>query len=137
MAETIHLVDYFYIETPDKPGEAARVLAQLKEAGVNLWAFSGFPKRRRAQLDFIPADSGAFKVVAKKNKWKLVGPKKGFVVQGEDRVGAVADLLAKLADSKINVTATDAVCAGADRFGMILWVKPRDVKRAAKALGIA
>jgi hypothetical protein len=137
MAETIHLVDYLYIEVPDKPGEAARVLAQLKEASINLWAFSGFPEGRRAQLDFIPADPAAFKAVAKKNKWKLVGPKKAFVVQGEDRVGAVADLLAKLADANINVTATDAVCAGADRYGMILWVKPRDVKRAAKALGIA
>jgi hypothetical protein len=33
------------------------------------------------------------------------------------------------------VTATQAIFAGADRFGMILWVEPRDVKRAAKALG--
>jgi hypothetical protein len=136
MAETIQVVEYFYTEAPDKPGEAARALAQLKEAGVNLLAFSGFPKGRRAQLDFIPADAAAFKAAAKKNKWKLVGPKKGFLIHGEDRVGAVADLLAKLADAKINVTATDAVCAGTDRFGMILWVKARDVKRAAKALGI-
>ena len=136
MAETIHVVEYFYVESPDKPGEAARHLAQLKEAGVNLMAFSGFPKGRRAQLDFIPADAAVFKAAAKKNKWKLVGPKKGFLIHGEDRVGAVADLLAKLADAKINVTATDAVCAGTDRFGMILWVKARDLKRAAKALGI-
>ena len=136
MAETIQLVDYFYIEAPDKPGEAARVLSLLKDAGINLWAFSGFPKGRRAQLDFSPADPAAFKVIAKKNKWKLVGPKRGFLIQGEDRVGALADLLVKLADAKINVTATDAVCAGADRYGVILWVKARDVKRAAKALSI-
>lgn len=137
MAETIQLVDYFYFEAPDKPGEGARALAQLKEAGVNLLAFSGFPKGRRAQLDFVPADPIVFKAVAKKNKWKLVGPKKGFLIQGEDRVGAVADLLAKLAGAKINVTATDAVCAGAGRYGVILWVKPRDVKRAAKVFGTA
>ena len=136
MAETIQVVDYFYIEAPDKPGEAARVLAQLKDANVNLQAFSGFPEGRRAQLDFIPADPAAFKAVAKSNKWKLVGPKKCFVIQGEDRVGAVVELLSKLAEAKINITATDAVCAGAGRYGMILWVKPRDVKRAAKALGI-
>ncbi len=137
MAEEIRLVDYFYVESPDKPGEAARALAQLKEAGVNLLAFSGFPKGRRAQLDFIPADPAAFKAAAKRNKWKLVGPKKGFLIQGDDRVGAMADLLARLAEAKINVTATDAVCAGADRYGVILWVKPRDAKRAAKAFGIA
>jgi hypothetical protein len=136
MPEEIRLVDYFYVEAPDKPGEAARALAQLKEAGVNLLAFSGFPKGRRAQLDFIPEDPAAFKAAAKKAKWKTVGPKKGFLIQGEDRVGAMADLVSKLADAKINVTATDAVCAGAGRYGVILWVKPLDVKRAAKAFGI-
>ena len=137
MGETIQLRDYFYLETPDKPGEAARVLSQLKEAGVNLLVFSGFPEGRRAQMDFVPEDSVVFKAVIKRNKWKLIGPKKCFVIQGEDRVGAVVDLLAKLAEANINITATDAVCAGAGRYGMILWVKPRDVKRAAKALGIA
>ena len=136
MAETIRLVDYFYTEAPDKPGEGARALAALKEAGVNLLAFSGFPKGRRAQLDFVPADAAAFKAVAKQQRWKLVGPKKGFLVQGDDRPGAVADLLGTLAGAKINVTATDAICAGADRYGVIFWVKQRDVKRAAKALGI-
>ncbi len=136
MAETIRLVDYFYTEAPDKPGEGARALAALKEAGVNLLAFSGFPKGRRSQLDFVPADVAAFKAVAKQQRWKLVGPKKGFLVQGDDRPGAVADLLGTLAGAKINVTATDAICAGADRYGVIFWVKQRDVKRAVKALGI-
>ena len=43
MAETVQLAEYFYVQVPDKPGEGARLLAQLKEAGVNLLAFSGFP----------------------------------------------------------------------------------------------
>ncbi len=137
MGETIRLVDYYYAETPDKPGEASRILNQLKEAGVNLLAFSGFPKGKRAQLDFIPEDATAFKGVAKKARLKLTGPKRGFLIQGDDRVGALADILQKLADAKINVTATDAACAGAGRYGVILWVKSRDVKRAAKAFGIA
>jgi predicted amino acid-binding ACT domain protein len=64
-----------------------------------------------------------------------VGPKKCFLIYGEDRIGVVADLLAALAEAKINVTASQAIVAGADRFGMILWVKPRDVKKAAKLLG--
>jgi hypothetical protein len=135
MAGTISRVDYFYIETPDKPGEAARALSTLKDAGINLLAFTGFPKGRRSQLDFIPADPAAFVKVAKKAGWKLSAKKSGFLIQGEDRPGAVADILAKLADAKINVTAVDAVCAGADRYGAILWVKPPDLKRAAKALG--
>ena len=111
MAETIRQVDYFYLQVPHKAGEAAKALRTLKDAGVNLLAFSGFPEGRRAQLDFIPADAAAFKSVARANKWKVVGPKRGFVIQGDDRVGAIADVVGALADAKINVTAIDAVCA--------------------------
>jgi len=136
MTDTIRRVDYFYILTPNRSGEAARALKALKDAGINLLAFSGFPKGRRAQLDFIPADPPAFLKVTKKAGWKLSAKRSGFLIQGKDRPGAVADILGKLADARINVTAVDAVCAGADRYGAILWVKPPDLKRAAKALGV-
>ena len=136
MADTIQKVDYFYTMVPDKPGEAARMLAVLREAGVNLLVFSGFPEGRRGQLDFVPADAGAFRQAAKKAGWKLTGPKRAFLLQGEDRVGAVAETLGKLAAAKNNVTAIDAVCAGAGRYGAILWVPQRDVGRAAKVLAV-
>ncbi len=136
MAETIQRVDYYYIYTPDKPGEGARALAALKEARVNLLAFSGFPQGRRAQLVFVPADSAAFTAAAKKAKWKVSKKKTAFLIQGDDRPGALVDIVGKLAASKINVTAVDAVSTGAGRFGAILWVKAASVKRAAKVLGV-
>ena len=135
MADTVRRVEYFYIDVPHKPGEGARALDTLEEAGVNLLAFSGFPRGRRGQLDFVPADPAAFKQAARKAGWKVTGPKRAFLIQGEDRVGAVASVVRRVADAKINITAVDAVCAGAGRFGAILWVEPRDVNRAAKALG--
>jgi hypothetical protein len=133
MPDTIRQVDYFYVLVPHKAGEAARALRALKDAGVDLVAFSGFPEGRRGQLDFIPTDVAAFKAVAKANKWKLVGPKRAFLIQGDDRVGAVADIVGILADAKINVIAIDAVCADG-RYGALCWVAPRDVKKAAQAL---
>lgn len=33
MPDTVGLVDYFYIEVPDRPGEGARVVSYLKETG--------------------------------------------------------------------------------------------------------
>jgi hypothetical protein len=134
MADTIRQVDYFYMLVPHKAGEAAKALRALEDAGVNLVAFSGFPEGRRAQLDFIPADAAAFKSAAKANKWKIVGPKRGFLIQGDDRVGAIADIAGRLADAKINVIAIDAVCADG-RYGALCWVAPRDVKKAAQVLG--
>lgn len=135
MAEMIRKVDYFAMDVPDKPGEGARVTEALAEAGVNLLAFTGFPSGRRAQIDFVPQDTAVFKAAAKQARIKVKARKTGFLVQGDDRPGAVADLLKRLADAKINVTAIDAVAAGMGRYGAILWVKSRDVNKAAKALG--
>lgn len=136
MAETIRRVEYYYTMVPDKPGEGARILGTLKDAGVNLLAFTGFPVGRRAQLDFFPEDPAAFVKAARQAKLKLSPRKSGFLIDGEDRVGAVADILGKLAAAKINVTAVDAVCTGAGRFGAILWVKSKELSRAVKALGV-
>ena len=136
MADTVRQVDYFYIEVPHKVGEGTRILRALKKAGVKLLAFSGFPSGRRAHLDFFPADVAAFKSVAKANKWKLVGPKRGFLIQGDDRIGAIADIVGQLADANINVIAIDAVSTNR-RYGALCWVPPRDVKKAGQLLGAA
>ena len=135
MDVSVRTADYFYIDAPQKAGEGARVLGQLRDAGVNLLAISGFPAGRRAQVDFVPEDPAAFRAAAKKAGWKATGPKKVFLIDGEDRVGVMAEAMERLAAAGISVTAAQAICAGAGRFGAILWVAPRDVKRAAKALG--
>jgi hypothetical protein len=72
--------------------------------------------------------------VAKKNGWKLSPVKKAFLITGINRAGAVHSHVAKLSKAGISITAADAVCGGMGRYGMILWVKPRDYARAAKAL---
>jgi hypothetical protein len=136
MNETIRLADYFYLYSPQRPGEAAHVLGTLRDAGVNLVAVSGFPQGRRAQVDLVPEDPAALRAAAKKAGWKLTGPKKAFLIGGADRIGAMADVAEKLAAAKINIVSTQAITAGSGLYGAILWVAPRDVKRAAKALGI-
>jgi hypothetical protein len=135
VADTIRLADYFYVEAADRPGEGARILEHLRGAGVNLAALHAFPAGRKTQVDFVPASAQEFKAAARTAKWKVVGPKKAFIIEGEDRVGALADYFRKLGEAKINVTASTAVATGTGRFGAILWVKPRDVRRAATALG--
>ncbi|MBM4146832.1 MAG: hypothetical protein FJ240_11280 [Nitrospira sp.] len=135
MADIVRKVAYFAMDVPNRPGEGARVLEALANAGVNLLAFSGFPNGGKAQLDFIPENVIVFKKAVKDAKIKTRPQKFGFLVQGQDRKGAVADVLKTLSEKKINVTAIDAVSAGRGRYAAILWVNPKDVNRAAKALG--
>lgn len=136
MPDTVRLVDYYYVTIADKPGEGARVLSHLRDASVNLLAAHGFPSGRRSQMDLVPADAAAFKAVAKQAKWKVTGPKKALVVEGDDRVGALVDYFSRLGAAKVNITASSAIVAGMGRFGAIIWVKGRDMKKAAKALGV-
>lgn len=136
MADQVQIVDYFYVTVPDKPGEAARILAALKQEGISLLAFSGFPAgARKSQLDFLPADSAAFKRAARRLGLKLSDRKTGFLLQGIDRTGVAADILGKLGEAGINVTSVQVVCAGEGRYGGLLWVKPGDMRQAARLLG--
>ena len=61
----------------------------------------------------------------------------GFLIQGEDRTGAVAEVVKRLAEADVNVTSVQVFCAGSGRYGGMLWVKAPDLRKAAKALGIA
>jgi hypothetical protein len=137
MAETVRAVEYYYVSVPDQPGTAFRVLSQIKQSGVNLLAYLAFPSGKgQTQIDLVPADASALKKASEKGGLKLTGPRKAFLIQGDDRMGAVADVTQKLADAKINVTAAAAAAAGSGRYGMILWVAQADHAKAAKALGV-
>ena len=131
----IRKASYYSMKLPQRPGAGAQVLAALKAARVNLLAFTGFPAGGGAQVDFIPQDNAKFTQAARKAKLKLSARKTVFLARGDDKVGAVCRHIEKLAARGISVIAADAVSAGRGRYGMILWVKPRDHSRAAKALG--
>jgi len=135
MADRVRKVNYCYVKVPHRAGQGEALLGALREARVNLLAFSGFPvKAGTSQLDMVTENIAPIRRVARKLNMRVSKPKKGFLIQGKDEIGAVHRHIRKLADERINVTAADAVCAGGGRYGMILWVKPGQYARAARAL---
>jgi len=135
MADRVKKMTYCYLTLPHRTGQGDRVLAELEDAGVNLLAFSAFPaKGGKAQIDLVADSLGPLRRIARNNGWRLSKAKKGFLVQGADKIGAVHRHIHRLAEQKINITAADAIAAGQGRYGMILWVKQKDYGRAARAL---
>ncbi len=135
MADRVRKINYCYAKVSARAGQGAAMLSKLRDARVNLLAFTGFPiGGGKAQLDFVSDDMVGLRRVARKEGWRLSKTKKGFLVQGSDELGACNRQLKKLADQRINVTAVDAVAAGRQRYGMILWVKPKNYARASRAL---
>ncbi|HKO06001.1 MAG TPA: hypothetical protein VJW51_14685 [Candidatus Acidoferrales bacterium] len=138
MAETVQQVEHYSASVANKAGEGARVLGALRDAGVNLIAMWGYARDTgKATLEFIPENGAAFVAAAKGAKLKLSKKQIAFHVQGDDRPGAMADLLARLAAAKISVGAAQAVCAGAGRYGAVIFLPQAAVGKAAKALGTA
>mgnify|MGYP003543793333 CR=1 FL=1 len=135
MADTVRGVEYQYATVPDTPGEVQRILSALEERGVNLVAFLGFPEGGQSQIDLVAEDPGELRAAAEAAGVALSEPKRAFLIQGDDRVGAVADATGKLAGANVNVTAAAAVAASSGSYGMIVWVAPAAYERAAAALG--
>jgi len=131
----IRKVAYYSMQVPNRPGVGLEMLKAIAKGRQNLLAFTGFPNGAKAQVDFVPAKPVEFARGAKKAGVKLGKKKTAFLVQGEDRVGALVRVLEKLAKARINMVAMDAVTAGGRRFGAIFWVRPKDVGRASRLLG--
>jgi hypothetical protein len=137
MADRIRAVDYFHVVVHDRPGEGYWIYSRLKQSGLRLLACCGFPAGQgRAQLDLVPEDPRALLDWARQFEVTLSPRKRAFLVQGPDGIGAVSDVYEKLEHRGINVVAAQAVSGDEGRWGMILWVKPADFDRAAKALGL-
>jgi hypothetical protein len=136
MTDSVQTVEYYDVIVDDEAGAVQTVLAALGDNDVNLLAFLGFPAGEgRSQIDLVPEDPAALRAAAERLDLDLHGPRTAFLVQGDERVGAVAEITSTLADAGVNITAAAAVGAGSDRFGIVVWVAPDDHARAAKALG--
>lgn len=137
MTATIRPIDYFAMTVPDEAGEGHRILAGLAREGVNLLAVSGFPvEEGRSQIDVVPERPEEFRAAAERLQLQPREPKKAFLVQGDDdRVGAVAEVVGKLATEKIPIIAAQALSAGEGRWAMILWVPPARWEEARQAFG--
>ena len=135
MASTVKEVEYFYALVADRPGEARKLLDFLSEKMVNLQALTVFPVGDgKSQIDLIPVDPESLKSAAADAGVALVGPKKAFLIQGTDKIGALYHYHLKLFNAGINIYACNGVVDGTGRFGYVIWVDPADYAEASKAL---
>ncbi len=137
MAFRIRRVEYFSATVQDRPGEAYKLLSQLADLGLNLVAFTAVPVGpMRAQLTIFPEDPLRMADAARKAGLVVDGPHPALLVQGDDELGALARIHAKLYDADVNVYASSGVADGRGSFGYVIYVRPEEYERAATALGV-
>jgi hypothetical protein len=135
MTTRIRRVEYFYTTVPDRPGEAYKLLSALADLGVNLLAFAAIPVGPgHTQLTLFPEDDLGLRDAAKKANLALDGPHAALLVQGEDDLGALAEIHEKLYAANVNVYAASGVTDGRGGLGYLIYVKPDDFDKAAETL---
>lgn len=137
MSSTIRRVDYFYVTVQDRPGQAYELLSQLAKLGVNLLGLNAIPMGPDStQLTLFPHDSHALASAAQHARIELNGPHRALLIQGDDEMGALASVFARLADAEVNVYASYAVADGKGHYGNIIYVRPEHFDKAARALHV-
>ncbi len=135
MASKIRRVEYFTTTIPDRPGQACELLSQFAKLGVNLVGMTAIPMGPESTwLTLYPSDSNLLLRAAQRMNITLNGPQHALLVQGDDEMGALAAVLAKLAEAGVNIFATYAVADGKGHYGDIINVRAEHYDRAVKTL---
>src|SRR5258705_3989811 len=137
MAFKIRRVDYFYATLKDQPEEAYRLFSLLGTLGKNLLVITAVPfGPMNTQLTIFPEDTGKLRSEAQKSGLKLDGPQPALLVQGDDKLGAVAEVHMKLYEANVNVYASSGVADGKGSYGYVIYVRPDDYETAWAALKV-
>jgi hypothetical protein len=135
MAFTIRRVEYYYANVRDELGAAYRLLSQLAELGVDLLAFTAVPSGPAlAQFTLVPTDTGKLLAQASMAGLPLDGPYHAFLVQGDDELGALANVHEQLVKAGVDIFASSGVSDGRGAFGYLVYVREDQFDRATAAL---
>ena len=135
MTFSVRTVEYFYTRIEEEPSRAYDFLARLASEEINLLAFSAVPfGPNHIELTIFPDRSDEFQHVAEKLGWTLIGPQHACLVQGDDHLGALAEIHRRLLDSGVSIYASTGVTDGEGHYGYVIYVKEEDHQAAARAL---
>jgi len=136
MSLNVRSVEYFYMRITDSSQNAYEMLAQLASQEVSLLAFSAVPfGPDYVELTIFPDRSDKFIQLAKKLGWVVTGPQHAFLVQGDDHLGALADIQRMLVEADVKTYASSGVTDGSGHYGYVIYFREEDHERAARALG--
>lgn len=137
MSYQIKKVDYFYTSIDDQPGEAYKLLTVFAKAGINLLAITAVPVGpTKTQLTLFPENGNKFENETKRAGFVLDGPYQALLVQGDDELGALAEVHQKLFDVGVNVYASSGVTDGKGNYGYILYLRQEQFDDACKAFDL-
>lgn len=137
MPFSIRGTEYYRANVADRPEEAYKLLSALADLGINQLAFTAVPLGPdQVQLTVFPEDPSRLEAEAKRAGLELDGPHPAILAQGDDELGALANIHRRLADASVLIYASSGVTDGKGSFGYVIYVREDQIGRAMEALGV-
>jgi len=137
MPYSIRGIQYYRIAVADQPDEAYELLSSLADFGVNLLAFTAIPSGPdHVQFTLFPEDPSRLEAESKRAGLVLDGPHAAILIQGDDELGALANVHRRLAGASVAIYASSGLADGRGSFGYLIYVREDQVDRAMAALEI-
>jgi len=133
MGHTTRQVTAVVLQLEDRVGVLHEVLCVLRDAGVNMLAIAS-QRRQGTALMAIPEDVNAVRELAR-NRGVSLQSRQVFLIEGDDRVGALCDITKALADAHISIEDIAALSAST-RYAAVLTFADADLEAAGRALGL-
>jgi hypothetical protein len=138
MALTVRTVEYFYARVANTPDKAYGLLAQLAGEDISLLAFSAVPfGEGHMEFTLFPDNKARLLEAATRLGWNLTGPQHAVLIQGDDQLGALADIHNCLNEARVTVYASSGVTDGSGHFGYVIYIREEDHPDAARAIARA
>ncbi len=133
MGHSIRRVTAAVMQVKDEVGALHEVLSVLDKAGINMLAIAS-QRMRGTALMAIPENVNAVRELAADQGVHLT-TRQVFLIEGDDRVGALCDITRQLADAGVNIEDIAALSASR-RYAAVITFADADLEAASKALGL-
>ena len=135
MADEVKKVERFSVMVSAQAGQGAKLLTGLAGGKAGLIALWAYPYGKEVKVEVIPEDAAKFRAACKTAKIKATRESAAFYVSGRNKTGVLLPTLAKLAGKGIVIHAAQAIATGS-KYGALIEVDSKDVRKAATALGV-
>ena len=135
MSFNVREVEYNNISVEYRVSDASKLLSTLASSGIDFLAYKATStNEKRTLFTLFSENARKMTEIADKKGFKVDGPYSAILVAGDEEIGALAAIYEKLSQANINVDESSGIAHINGGYGVILYIKQEDCKRALIAL---
>jgi hypothetical protein len=129
------ITEYYNVTINDDYNAATKMLSCISGTGISLLAYkSKRTGEKETVFTLFALKTNEMINAVKSNGYKIDGPYTSLFVEGDDIPGSLAGIFKSLAEHNILIEESSGIANINNGYGVILYMKDKDVERAYKAL---